>query len=57
MGVVEFDNADDMKLAIRKLDDTEFKNPFDKGTFVRVVRGSRGGRFLGFLGEVYGFWV
>ncbi len=26
-GVVEFETYEDMKLAIRKLDDTEFKNP------------------------------
>lgn len=28
-GIVEFETADDMERAIRKLDDTEFKNPFD----------------------------
>ncbi|GFH25864.1 uncharacterized protein HaLaN_23902, partial [Haematococcus lacustris] len=27
VGVVEFESQDDMKLAIRKLDDTEFRNP------------------------------
>lgn len=27
VGVVEFDSADDMAAAIRKLDDTEFRNP------------------------------
>lgn len=46
-GVVEFDSKEDMKNAIRKLDDTEFANPFDKGVFVRLVddyedRGDRG---------------
>lgn len=34
-GVVEYSNEDDMENAIRKLDDTEFKNPFDK-SYVRV---------------------
>lgn len=34
-GVVEFSNEDDMENAIKKLDDTEFANPFDK-CFVRV---------------------
>lgn len=27
IGIVEFETFDDMKLAIRKLDDTEFDNP------------------------------
>lgn len=26
-GVVEFESEDDMRLALRKLDDTEFRNP------------------------------
>ena len=30
LGVVEFDTGDDMDRAIRKLDDTEFRNPFDR---------------------------
>ena len=34
--MVEFDTRDDLERAIRKLDDTEFKNPFDRA-FVRVV--------------------
>lgn len=34
-GVVEYSNESDMENAVRKLDDTEFKNPFDK-TFIRV---------------------
>eukprot|EP00602_Paraphysomonas_sp_CaronLab_P010238 CAMPEP_0185017486 /NCGR_PEP_ID=MMETSP1103-20130426/430_1 /TAXON_ID=36769 /ORGANISM="Paraphysomonas bandaiensis, Strain Caron Lab Isolate" /LENGTH=227 /DNA_ID=CAMNT_0027546915 /DNA_START=59 /DNA_END=743 /DNA_ORIENTATION=+ len=34
-GVVEFSNEDDMEHAVRKLDDTEFKNPFDR-SYVRV---------------------
>lgn len=45
LGIVEFESADDMERAIRKLDDTEFKNPYDK-TFIRIVEdkdGDRGG--------------
>lgn len=42
IGVVEFDSRDDMKRAIRKLDDTEFKNPFEKA-YVRVIDDSDGG--------------
>ncbi len=30
MGIVDFATKDDMKYALRKLDDTEFKNPFDR---------------------------
>ncbi len=30
MGVVEFETAEDLERAIRKLDDTEFRNPFDR---------------------------
>ncbi|CAE7320710.1 SR34A, partial [Symbiodinium microadriaticum] len=37
-GVVEYSNESDMENAVRKLDDTEFKNPFDK-SFVRVKFG------------------
>lgn len=36
LGVVEFDTREDLERAIRKLDDTEFKNPFDRA-FIRVV--------------------
>ncbi|XP_026401986.1 serine/arginine-rich splicing factor SR34A [Papaver somniferum] len=35
MGLVDYTNYDDMKYAIRKLDDTEFKNPFSKA-YIRV---------------------
>ncbi|KAK9823308.1 hypothetical protein WJX72_001807 [[Myrmecia] bisecta] len=35
MGIVDYSNKEDMKYALRKLDDSEFKNPFDKA-FVRV---------------------
>lgn len=31
IGVAEFETLDDMSYAIRKLDDTEFKNPFESG--------------------------
>ncbi|KAL5198279.1 hypothetical protein ABZP36_001791 [Zizania latifolia] len=35
MGVVDYTNYDDMKYAIRKLDDSEFKNAFSKA-YIRV---------------------
>ncbi|WOL19244.1 serine/arginine-rich splicing factor SR34A [Canna indica] len=35
MGLVDYTNHEDMKYAIRKLDDTEFKNPFSK-SYIRV---------------------
>ncbi|PNH01982.1 Pre-mRNA-splicing factor SF2 [Tetrabaena socialis] len=46
IGVVEFESKDDMKATVRKLDDTEFANPFDKGHYVRLVEDleERGGR-------------
>lgn len=34
-GIVEYTNYDDMKYAIKKLDDTEFKNPFAR-SYIRV---------------------
>lgn len=50
-GIVEFDNAEDMDRAIRKLDDTEFRNPYDR-CYVRLFedqesrgRGSGGGSY------------
>ncbi|MCO5603581.1 hypothetical protein L7F22_057732 [Adiantum nelumboides] len=44
VGIVDYTNYDDMKYAIRKLDDSEFKNPFDRG-FIRVKEDkSTGGR-------------
>ncbi|KAL9225446.1 hypothetical protein vseg_001371 [Gypsophila vaccaria] len=36
-GVVDYTNYEDMKYAIRKLDDTEFKNPWTK-SYIRVRR-------------------
>ncbi|KAF3532829.1 hypothetical protein DY000_02040527 [Brassica cretica] len=36
-GVVDYTNYDDMKYAIRKLDDTEFKNPWARG-YIRVKK-------------------
>ncbi|CAL9247045.1 unnamed protein product [Arabidopsis halleri] len=36
-GVVDYTNYDDMKYAIRKLDDTEFRNPWARG-FIRVKK-------------------
>ncbi|XBI71641.1 hypothetical protein VPH35_065806 [Triticum aestivum] len=35
LGIVDYTNYDDMKYAIKKLDDTEFKNAFSKG-YIRV---------------------
>lgn len=44
VGIVDYTNHDDMKYAIRKLDDSEFKNPFDR-KFIRVKEEkSSGGR-------------
>ncbi|XP_056845884.1 serine/arginine-rich splicing factor SR34A isoform X2 [Raphanus sativus] len=36
-GVVDYTNNDDMKYAIRKLDDTEFRNPWARG-YIRVKK-------------------
>lgn len=30
LGLVDYATADDMATAIKKLDDTEFRNPYDK---------------------------
>lgn len=30
LGLVDYATADDMRNAIRKLDDSEFRNPFDR---------------------------
>ncbi|XP_042436780.1 serine/arginine-rich splicing factor SR34A-like isoform X2 [Zingiber officinale] len=35
MGLVDYTNSEDMKYAIRKLDDTEFKNPWSR-SYIRV---------------------
>ena len=35
IGVVEFDTPEDLARAIRKLDDTEFRNPFERA-YIRV---------------------
>lgn len=43
MGLVDYASYEDMKHAIRKLDDSEFRNPFDKA-YIRV-REDRGGRY------------
>lgn len=41
-GIVCFTSRDDMRYAIRKLDDTEFRNPFDRNYIrVREYQGSR----------------
>jgi arginine/serine-rich splicing factor 1/9 len=36
VGVAEFETMDDMLYAIKKLDDTEFKNPFEK-SYIRLI--------------------
>jgi arginine/serine-rich splicing factor 1/9 len=36
-GLVDYTNYEDMKYAIRKLDDTEFKNPWTR-SYIRVTR-------------------
>ena len=41
-GVVEYSNPDDMEAAVRKLDDTEFKNPFDR-SYIRVRFANKSG--------------
>eukprot|EP00195_Chlamydomonas_chlamydogama_P006441 CAMPEP_0202900642 /NCGR_PEP_ID=MMETSP1392-20130828/11957_1 /ASSEMBLY_ACC=CAM_ASM_000868 /TAXON_ID=225041 /ORGANISM="Chlamydomonas chlamydogama, Strain SAG 11-48b" /LENGTH=224 /DNA_ID=CAMNT_0049587077 /DNA_START=146 /DNA_END=819 /DNA_ORIENTATION=+ len=45
IGIAEFETYDDMKLAIRKCHDTEFKNMFEQGVYIKVYEdnGSRGG--------------
>jgi arginine/serine-rich splicing factor 1/9 len=43
VGEVDFATADEMRYAVRKLDDTEFRNPFDK-CYIRVQEDRRGGR-------------
>ena len=35
IGVVEFESQDDLDLAIRKLDDTEVRNPFERA-YIRI---------------------
>ncbi|KAK8964707.1 Pre-mRNA-splicing factor SF2 [Platanthera guangdongensis] len=41
MGLVDYTNSDDMRYAIRKLDDTEFRNPYGKSYIrVKVYEGS-----------------
>ncbi|WVZ18139.1 hypothetical protein V8G54_005461 [Vigna mungo] len=41
-GIVDYTNYDDMKYAIRKLDDTEFRNPWARAYIrVRKYEGSR----------------
>lgn len=40
IGVAEFETLDDMQYAIRKLDDTEFKNPFESGRMTITEVGS-----------------
>ena len=43
VGVVDYASYDDMRYAVRKLDDTTFKNPFDKAV-IRVDMDNEGGR-------------
>ncbi len=42
MGIVDYATKDDLKYALRKLDDTEFRNPFEK-CYIRVKEDTRGG--------------
>lgn len=45
IGLVDYATYDDMRHAIRRLDDSEFRNPFDKGYIrVREDRDRNGGR-------------
>ncbi|WIA28221.1 hypothetical protein OEZ86_010779 [Tetradesmus obliquus] len=53
VGVAEFETMDDMLYAIKKLDDTEFKNPFEK-SYIRLVEDNSGGRGGGYGGGGYG---
>lgn len=41
-GVAEFESRDEMETVIRKLDDTEFKNPFEQ-CFIRITEDRGGG--------------
>eukprot|EP00197_Chlamydomonas_leiostraca_P012261 CAMPEP_0202869442 /NCGR_PEP_ID=MMETSP1391-20130828/12454_1 /ASSEMBLY_ACC=CAM_ASM_000867 /TAXON_ID=1034604 /ORGANISM="Chlamydomonas leiostraca, Strain SAG 11-49" /LENGTH=271 /DNA_ID=CAMNT_0049549757 /DNA_START=80 /DNA_END=896 /DNA_ORIENTATION=+ len=44
-GVVEFESEGDMRLALRKLDDTEFRNPrYDAGCYLRLIEESASSR-------------
>lgn len=44
MGLVDFSCLEDMQTALRKLDNSEFRNPFDKCTIrVREDRAGNGG--------------
>mmetsp|Transcript_18113 Transcript_18113/g.47286 ORF Transcript_18113/g.47286 Transcript_18113/m.47286 type:complete len:203 (+) Transcript_18113:60-668(+) len=43
VGIVEFESFEDMKAAIRKLDDSEFNNPrYDRGCYIRIVEENPG---------------
>ena len=42
MGIVDYATREDLKYALRKLDDTEFRNPFEK-CYIRVKEDTRGG--------------
>lgn len=59
IGVAEFETAEDMRIAIRRLDDTEFKNPFEK-SYIRIieVRGPcRGGGGHAAGARATGLWL
>jgi hypothetical protein len=51
VGVAEFETQDDMLYAIKKLDDTEFKNPFEK-SYIRLVEVRAALQCLGGMGQV-----
>lgn len=48
IGVAEFETMEDMRTAIRRLDDTEFKNPFEK-SYIRIIEVSTGQGAAGML--------
>jgi hypothetical protein len=54
VGVAEFETADDMHYAIKKLDDTEFKNPFEK-SYIRLVEVCAVLLWLGVVGQQHIF--
>ncbi len=63
IGYVDYVTREDMDRAIRRLDDTEFRNPFDKA-YVRVKEIGRWGRraaivcgCMAWPVGAWGFWV
>ncbi|CAL9052179.1 unnamed protein product [Musa banksii] len=52
MGLVDYTNYEDMKYAIRKLDDTEFRNPFSR-SYIRVKSYERTNQLNGLYHDQY----